>query len=1063
MAKKTNKEKKIKKKRPFLGLIIITIFTCLAVAGAFVWRHFQDKSSEEETVVVVHKNVVITSSFGGSVNLQSVHYDKGEKLDLKATAEDGFSFVEWVVEGDGSVEDKKSASTTFKVPEKDVVISAVFKMNDMKELSEEQSAVYKASSGLTVGYAAGDYADSVVNKLVLPNTYGYEANEVSIKWSSSDTSVVSDSGEISRAAEDKQVVLTATMSKGSVTAEKTFNITVIAKNDIVVDDIANLTVQEIEKLNKDNEIDYRLQYNDEASQLTRVRGMYSDISVKSVDAALYSLYSVRSLIGIENPKEELSWIATNHDGVSRSYTFAQLYDGIPVYGTTVTVVADMSGKTQALRSSLVARSNMSGIYDTGNLSEDAVSGDYNNVISCQKTLYAIGDYEKKPVLAYKITTKDKVIIASAENGNELTSYSNNAGYGEYTAMGKGEDEHGAFVNFPVSYNTDDGVTYYLEDIERGIYVYGDESGDTAKNSNANWADSTAISAYTNVITVYDWLQEKLGRNSIDDNGNNIIVNVHDYKKEGLYGTAHYENATNEICFFDNKSGNAPTVASDIEVVAHEMLHGMFNSILSQNGAAELPYAGDVGAIYEGYSRVLSEYISGKQLTYNSGVSDASATDAQHIPNFQNHGSYATPVTISDGSFYNGDDADIYVHTNSNLVTNLNYLLVASGLSEEDALKLWYSSIMLGYDAHSDFDDFRDNMEQAAVQNGFSDEQFEIIMQAFDDEEIYSQRGSLAINFTNYDGSEATEEQLKKVKQITLHRLSGGVPNSDYTGTDTRFDSIYYGDYELEITFDGYVTFKGIVNIEENRLTEVTAYFLNEGTGKVQGVITSATTGEVMKDVKLTVYSGYNTRTGEEVTTYKTKENGEYSLELPAGYYTVKLSKSKFVDSYFNIVSDGGKTIKDVNASISMHMEMGSSYRVVLSWGLNPEDLDAHLRYNSENDSYHIHYNEQVHEVDGKQIANLDVDDRHSYGPETTTFTVDANGSYDFYIVWYEGSGTWAESNAKVEVYNGSMLAYVYNVPMQNDRDGDWNIFSINNGIYKSINEIYENEYYDPTE
>lgn len=1058
MAKKgenTNKEKKIKKKRPFLGLIIITIFTGLAIGGAFVWRHFQDKASGEETVADVHKNVVITSSFGGSVNLQSAHYDEGEKLELKASAEDGFSFTEWIVEGDGNVEDKKSASTTFKVPEKDVVISAVFKMNDMKELSEEQSAVYKASSGLTVGYSAGDYADSVVNKLILPDTYGYEANEVSIKWASSDTSVVSDSGEISRATEDKQVVLTATMSKGSVTAEKTFNITVIAKTNIVVDDIANLSVQEIEKLNKDNEIDYRLQYNDDASQLTRVRGMYSDISVKSVDAALYSLYSVRSLIGIENPKEELSWIATNHDGVSRSYTFAQVYDGIPVYGTTVTVVADMTGRTIALRSSLVARSNMSEISDAGNMSEDSVRNDYSDVISCQKTLYAIGNYEKKPVIAYKITTKDKIIIASAENGKEITSYNNNSGYGEYTAMGKGTDEHGTEVNFPVSYNSKDGVTYYLEDIERGIYVYGDKSGDTAKNSNANWADSTAISAYTNVITVYDWLQEKLGRNSIDDNGSNIIVNVHDYKKEGLYGTAHYENATNEICFFDNKSGKAPTVAGDIEVVAHEMLHGMFGCILSQNGAAELPYSGDVGAIYEGYSRVLSEYISGKKLTYEGGASDATATDAQHIPNFQNHGSYATPVSLTDDSFYNGNDADIYVHTNSNLVTNLNYLLVASGLSEEEALKLWYSSIMLGYDAHSDFDDLRDNMEQAALQNGFNNEQLASIREAFDEEGIYSQRGSLIINFANSDGSEVTSEQLASVKQISLHRLGEGIPNSDYVGTETKFDNIYYGDYEVEIVFDGYITFKGIVNVEEKLTTEVMAYLLHEGTGKVKGAITSATTGEVVKGVKLTVYSGYNTKSGDEVATFNTKADGKYQFELPAGYYTVKLSKDKYVDSYFNIVSDGGKTIEDVNASISMYMELGSSYRVVLSWGDEPSDLDSHLVCKAENYSYHVSF-EGKRGYDNKdtEVATLDVDDTDYYGPETTTFTVETGAQYEYYIDWFAGTGTWAGSNAKIEVYNGSMLAYVYNVPMNNGSSGDWHIFTINNGIYRSINEIY---------
>ena len=90
----------------------------------------------------------------------------------------------------------------------------------------------------------------------------------------------------------------------------------------------------------------------------------------------------------------------------------------------------------------------------------------------------------------------------------------------------------------------------------------------------------------------------------------------------------------------------------------------------------------------------------------------------------------------------------------------------------------------------------------------------------------------------------------------------------------------------------------------------------------------------------------------------------------------------------------------------------------------------------------------AYDATGRNIANLDVDDVTSYGPETLTFDVDIDNTYTYYVHWFEGQGTWAGSAATVSLYRGAELVGSYNVPPIN-RNGykeSWNVFKISNGI-----------------
>ena len=97
---------------------------------------------------------------------------------------------------------------------------------------QDKLDVKTAYNKLEIGYETGDSKDAVRHKLTLPKTVA-EAAGVSITWKSDKPETVKDDGTVIRPAEaDIQVTLTATLTKGQVTKQKTFTVTVLRDQDI---------------------------------------------------------------------------------------------------------------------------------------------------------------------------------------------------------------------------------------------------------------------------------------------------------------------------------------------------------------------------------------------------------------------------------------------------------------------------------------------------------------------------------------------------------------------------------------------------------------------------------------------------------------------------------------------------------------------------------------------------------------------------------------------------------------------------------------------------------------
>ena len=114
----------------------------------------------------------------------------------------------------------------------------------------DKAAVKNAFEKLGIGYTSGNSESSVTENLELPETIA----GVSITWKSDKPETVKDDGTVIRPVEtDIQVTLTATLTKGQVTKQKTFTVTVLRDQDIA----------DLESALKKLKIGYKYQWDNE--------------------------------------------------------------------------------------------------------------------------------------------------------------------------------------------------------------------------------------------------------------------------------------------------------------------------------------------------------------------------------------------------------------------------------------------------------------------------------------------------------------------------------------------------------------------------------------------------------------------------------------------------------------------------------------------------------------------------------------------------------------------------------------------------------------------------------
>lgn len=228
-------------------------------------------------------------------------------------------------------------------------------------------------------------------------------------------------------------------------------------------------------------------------------------------------------------------------------------------------------------------------------------------------------------------------------------------------------------------------------------------------------------------------------------------------------------------------------------------------------------------------------------------------------------------------------------------------------------------------------------------------------------------------------------------------------------------------------------------------------------GVVSGTIVNALTGSPVDGLTVELRRGIQATSGTVIDTVTTDSSAMYLATLDAGIYTAVVSGDGFVDAVLTVVSIAGELVDNQNGSVTPVLPAGQ-WRVVLSWGASPGDLDSHLTGPASDGSrFHVYYANKSYEENGVTVAGLDLDDVSSYGPETITLYVVGDGTYRYSVHDYSNryaTTTQALSNsgAAVQVYNGATLAATFNIPT--GVEGTlWTVFEIVDGVLTPVNVL----------
>ena len=321
--------------------------------------------------------------------------------------------------------------------------------------------------------------------------------------------------------------------------------------------------------------------------------------------------------------------------------------------------------------------------------------------------------------------------------------------------------------------------------------------------------------------------------------------------------------------------------------------------------------------------------------------------------------------------------------------------------------------------------------------------------------------------TVVDGT--TSSRLTDVR-VTATRKSGSmntpVNNKVWkTDTDGQVEVILEpGEYTLLFEKDGYLSEsveftsepEDVQFLGEVKLFDKDTYGNSKYT--VTGYVSNALNNDMIGGVSLLFRKGWNNREGNWLsdlvaTTATTDANGKFTAKLKVGCYTAEVKKNGFITTYANIVVSPNAGTQRISITPVLDSD---EFRIVLTWGQNPLDIDAHLTGTYNSTPFYVDYTRMSFSSGSQTIANLDIDDRYSYGPETVTLKwSDAMGDCSFYVHDFTNrsnasSSALSLSSAEVKVYRGNTLEATYKIPM--DRVGTiWNVFDIKNGEIVSVN------------
>jgi bacillolysin len=468
----------------------------------------------------------------------------------------------------------------------------------------------------------------------------------------------------------------------------------------------------------------------------------------------------RAIVGLDDPENELAPESRFSDELGlRHLKFEQRWKGLAVWPAELIVHLDRNGDVYLMDGAYVptprlptTRPVLAAVDARRRALEAAGAGSRPEKSDPELLVFAPGN--RRPRLAWSVSVEKSLeesyrVLVDAANGAVLaripTVMSENVvgsgqGLGGQTLPLDVWNSAGTFTLLDTSKFMFDPTSQppQIQTTRGGIFILDARNQPPTStpqdlpdlfyitsNSPSSWSPADSVSAAWGLSETYDYYRARHNRNSLDGNGGTVVGAVR--VGQGWHN-AQWRSASNIMVF-----GDADTYAGSIDVVGHELTHGVTSH------SADLVYQDQSGAMNESFSDIFGEMVENFVTGSNDWLIGSHLAAGGPLRNMANPAQFGDPARMS--QYVNTTSDFGGVHTNSGIF-NFAFYEVAAGLpgalGVRDAERIYYRALTVHLTKNSQFLDGRLACIQSAEEIfGTGSPQAQRVTQGFDEAEILS--------------------------------------------------------------------------------------------------------------------------------------------------------------------------------------------------------------------------------------------------------------------------------------------------------------------------------------
>ena len=509
----------------------------------------------------------------------------------------------------------------------------------------------------------------------------------------------------------------------------------------------------------------------EESRFASIPGRFIDEKIANADEAIKAAQNAASQLGLQTATDELTLLKEDAVGELTYYRLQQNYQGIPVYGKTIVVVADKNGEAKSITSNAVEVKGIStipkisiddiekilgfklNIKENSNENVDDFRGPSDSVLL---TIYEkeVGDC----FLSYVVSTSANEIVVNADTGEIMLSKPIVVPDSVKCYNGDGSKNFNGYYSVSskthLAYDTVRNIYFYT--LLGANYMTSSNSAELMKSDDVYFGNSEeeqtkeydkGVEFIRSINQVFDYYYQVFNDvaykklyayyNDGFDSGNNGLGGGEWISRANLYGYGVVS------------IGSGYDYSSNMDLFGHEYTHVVSRSHVDWASIDDQTEKGDeTGAINEGYSDIFGEIIEGyynnnQEPNWEHGDRIIHDPMSRGYPAKVGDKEYKLyDVKRSDGSTAKeywmkttGTSLTDYSHGFSTIVSRSAYLMHVgvdggSTLEMKQLASIWYNTMLI-LPSNCNFSLLRQYMEITADTLNYSAEQKECISAAFD--------------------------------------------------------------------------------------------------------------------------------------------------------------------------------------------------------------------------------------------------------------------------------------------------------------------------------------------